>query len=92
MTDIHAEATRGNARGWLEDHLAASGRDPYDWDLDAAAALLYDAAVESHAPYYDYVPRATVERILENTETTYANCDAVRFTKRQGRTWPDGTK
>ena len=33
-----------------------------------------------------------MERILENTETTYANCDAVRFTKRQGRTWPDGTK
>ena len=92
MTDIHAEATRGNARDWIETRLMDSGRDPYDWDLDSAARMLYDAAVESHAPYYDYVPCATVERILETTETTYANCDAVRFTKRQGRAWPDGTK
>ena len=53
---------------------------------------MQDAASKSHAPHYDDVPDATVERILESTEITYANCDAIRFFKHHGYEWPDGTK
>lgn len=92
MTDIHAEATRGNARDWIETRLMDSGRDPYDWDLDSAARMLYDAADESHASRYSDVPWGVVDRILEDSRATYEDCTEIQFIKRFPYIWPDSTE
>ena len=86
------EATKDNARKWIESIIGGYYRKCRLYNLDLAAERLHAAADESHASRYSDVTWGVVDRILEDSRATYEDCTEIQFIKRFPYIWPDSTE